>query len=230
MNEANVTRRLAAIMAVDVVSYSRLMNLDEAATHAEVSACLETIVEAAISQHKGRTVKFTGDGLLAEFPSAVEGVQCAVDIQHAMGERAAERFADVAEENRVMFRIGVNLGDIIIEDHDIFGDGVNVAARIEGLTDPGGVFISSAVCEQISGKLDVALEDLGNHTVKNIAQPVHVFRVLFDGARPGSANGLQAEPTPAPPAPARLKSNRTRAGVIAVGLITALAVPRLRRL
>ncbi len=213
MSEGDVNRRLAAIMAVDVVGYSRLMNLDEASTHTEVSTCLETIVEAAISQHKGRTVKSTGDGLLAEFPSAVEGVQCAVDIQRAMADRGRESAAD---EHRVQFRIGVNLGDIIIEDHDIFGDGVNIAARIEALCDPGGVMISRSVFDQTEGKLDVTMDDMGEHAVKNIVHPVHIFRVQFDGA---PAAGISK---PAKPAVKRLRLWMAFAAVVVAMAFAAM--------
>ena len=166
------------------------MSVDEAGTLARMTAHLDEIFKPAISQHQGHVVKTTGDGLLAEFASAVEAVACAVQIQTSMAKRAQ----DGPEDRRVTFRIGINLGDIIFQDGDIFGDGVNVAARIEALTDPGGVFISQSVCDQIAGKLDTPLEDLGEHTVKNIPRPVHVFRMLFDGARPGQPMAKAMQP------------------------------------
>ena len=143
MVEKGVTRKLAAILAADVVGYSRLMSVDEAGTLARMTAHLDEIFKPAISEHQGHVVKTTGDGLLAEFASAVEAVECAVQIQASM----AVRIQDDPEDRRVMFRIGINMGDIIFQDGDIFGDGVNVAARIEALTDPGGVFISQSVCD-----------------------------------------------------------------------------------
>ena len=176
MRKEGSTRKLAAILATDVVGYSRLMSIDEAGTLARMTAHLDEIFKPAIAEHQGHVVKTTGDGLLAEFSSAVEAVECAVQIQILM----AERCKNEPEDRRVMFRIGINLGDIIMQDGDIFGDGVNVAARIEALADPGGVFISLSVADQIAGKIDTPLEDLGKHEVKNIPRPVHVFRMLLD--------------------------------------------------
>ena len=133
---ARVERRLAAILAADVAGYSRLMGADEEGTHERLKAHLAQLVEPKISQHRGRTVKNTGDGLLAEFPSVVDAVRCAVEVQRGMVERNVE----TPEDNRIAFRMGVNLGDVIVEEHDIFGDGVNVAARLEGLAEPGGIW------------------------------------------------------------------------------------------
>ncbi|MHA1599010.1 MAG: adenylate/guanylate cyclase domain-containing protein, partial [Alphaproteobacteria bacterium] len=164
MTDNGMTRKLAAILAADVVGYSRLMSVDEAATLNQMTECIDDIVAPSVAEHGGRIFKTMGDGLLAEFASAVEAVECAVQIQHAMSEHAP----DMAEDRRIIFRVGVNLGDIMIKGDDVFGDGVNVAARIEALSDPGGVFISRSVSDQISGKLDFALEDLGKHMVKNI--------------------------------------------------------------
>ncbi|NQU60226.1 MAG: adenylate/guanylate cyclase domain-containing protein [Rhodospirillales bacterium] len=192
MAKEGVTRRLAAILATDVVGYSRLMSVDEAGTLARMTAHLDEIFKPAIAEHQGHVVKTTGDGLLAEFASAVEAVECAVQIQTSMADRAE----DEPEDRRVVFRIGINLGDIIIQDGDIFGDGVNVAARIEALADPGGVFLSQSVADQIAGKLDTPLEDLGKHEVKNIPKPVHVFRMLLDGAKPGQPFAKAAKPKP----------------------------------
>lgn len=186
------TRKLAAILAADVVGYSRLMSIDEAGTLAQMTAHLDETFKPAIAEHQGHVVKTTGDGLLAEFASAVKAVECAVQIQTAM----AERTKDDPDDRRVTFRIGINLGDIILQDGDIFGDGVNVAARIEALADPGGVFISQSISDQIAGKLDTPLEDLGEYEVKNIPRPIHVFRMLLDGTQPGRpiANAIKPKP------------------------------------
>jgi TolB-like protein/class 3 adenylate cyclase/cytochrome c-type biogenesis protein CcmH/NrfG len=164
-------RRLAAILAADVAGYSRLMGQDEEWTHARLQAHLRELVESKIKEHRGRIVKNTGDGLLAEFASVVDAVRCAVEIQRAM----VEREPDVAEERRIRFRIGVNLGDVIVEEHDIFGDGVNVAARLEALAEPGGICISRMVRDQIRDKLSYAFVDQGEQSVKNIARPVRVY-------------------------------------------------------
>ena len=164
-------RRLAAILAADVVGYSRLIEVDEAGTLAALKSHRETLIEPKIAQYHGRIVKLMGDGLLGEFPSAVEAVQCAVEIQHMMPERNA----DLPEERRIIYRIGINIGDIVVEDDDIFGDGVNIAARLEGLADPGGICISRPVHTQIADKLDLEFEDLGEQQVKNIAKPVMVY-------------------------------------------------------
>ena len=163
-------RRLAAILAADVAGYSRLMGADEEGTHERVKAHLAQLVEPKITQHRGRTVKNTGDGLLAEFPSVVEAVRCAVEVQRGMVERNAE----TPEDKHVTFRIGVNLGDVIVEKHDIFGDGVNIAARLEALAEPGGICVSRVVRDQVRDKVDFGFEDLGEQQVKNIARPVRV--------------------------------------------------------
>lgn len=165
-------RRLAAILAADVVSYSRLMGEGEVETHARVKSILGGLVGPKVAGHGGRVVKEMGDGVLAEFPSVVEAVRCAAAIQLAMGERADEG------NRTIRLRIGVNLGDIIVDDGDIFGDGVNVAARLEGLADPGGVCISAAAHDAVEGKLDLAFEDMGAIKMKNIARPVRVHRLL----------------------------------------------------
>jgi adenylate cyclase len=165
------TRRLAAILAADVAGYSRLMGADEEGTHERLSSHLRELVNPKIAEHRGRIVKNTGDGLLAEFPSLVDAVRCAVEVQRGMKDREP----DVPEERRIRFRIGINLGDVIVEEHDIFGDGVNVAARLEGLAEPGGLCISGAVREQIQDKLPYQFEDMGEQSVKNIARPVRVY-------------------------------------------------------
>jgi adenylate cyclase len=169
--EKSIERRLAAIMAADVVGYSRLMGADEVGTLNKLKAHRRELIDRAIAGHPGRIVKTTGDGMLVEFASVVDAVACAVAVQRGMLSRNAE----VPDDKRVVFRIGINVGDIIIDGDDIFGDGVNIAARLEGLCEPGGLCISSAANEQIRDKLTLTFTDLGEHTVKNIARPVGVF-------------------------------------------------------
>jgi class 3 adenylate cyclase len=165
------TRRLAAILAADVVGYSRLMGADEEGTHERLRRHLRDLVDPKIKEHRGRIVKNTGDGMLAEFSSVVDAVRCAVEMQRAM----ADRNADTVEDKRITFRIGINLGDVIAEEDDIYGDGVNVAARLEALAEPGGICISRMVRDQIRDKLPYPLEDKGEQSVKNIARSVRVF-------------------------------------------------------
>jgi adenylate cyclase len=164
-------RRLTAILAADVAGYSRLMGADEEGTHERLKAHLGELVDPKIKEHRGRIVKNTGDGLLAEFPSVVDAVRCAMEIQRGMSDREAE----VPEERRIEFRIGINLGDVIFEEHDIFGDGVNIAARLEGLAEPGGICVSRVVRDQVRDKVSFAFQDLGEQNVKNIARPVRVY-------------------------------------------------------
>ena len=171
MAEARTERRLAAILAADVVGYSRLMNIDEVRTLAALKAHRRELVGPAIGSHHGRIVKTTGDGALVEFASVVDAVGCAVVIQRGM----VSRNASVAEDQRIVFRIGINVGDIIIDGDDIFGDGVNIAARLEALCEPGGICISRAANDQIRNKLSLSFADLGEHTVKNISRAVGVF-------------------------------------------------------
>src|SRR6202045_1752808 len=170
------TRRLAAILAADVAGYSRLMGVDEEGTHERLKALLRELIDPKIKEHRGRPVKNTGGGLLAEFSSVVDAVRCATEVQRGMTDREPE----VPDERRIRFRIGINLGDVIVEEHDIFGDGVNVAARLEALAEPGGICISRVVRDQIRDKLDLAFEDMGEQQVKNIARPVRVYRVLTE--------------------------------------------------
>jgi TolB-like protein/class 3 adenylate cyclase len=165
------TRRLAAILAADVAGYSRLMGADEEGTHERLKAHFRELVDPKIEEHRGRIVKNTGDGLLAEFPSVVDAVRCAVEIQRGM----IDREPDMPEERRIRFRIGINLGDVIVEPTDIFGDGVNVAARLEGLAQPGGICISRMVRDNVRDKLDYTFEDMGEQQVKNIVRPVRVY-------------------------------------------------------
>lgn len=169
-------RRLVAILAADMVGYSRLMGEDEAGTLAAVRAHREGLIDPKIAQYHGRIVKLMGDGLLAEFPSAVEAVQCAVEIQHALGARTD----DLSEDQRFAYRVGINIGDIVVEDNDIYGDGVNVAARLEALAEPGGVCVARNVFNQVKGKLELTFEHVGEKEVKNIAEPVSVYRVVLD--------------------------------------------------
>ncbi|HEX2656594.1 MAG TPA: adenylate/guanylate cyclase domain-containing protein, partial [Xanthobacteraceae bacterium] len=166
-------RRLAAIMVADVAGYSRLMHNDEETTHARLSAILTDTIEPAIAEHGGRIVKYTGDGFLAEFPSAVEAVRAAEHFQGNVRNLAAEE----AEEKRIVFRVGINVGDVIVEASDIFGDGVNIAARLEGIAEPGGICISASAHDQVSGKIDVEFTDLGEHNLKNIARPIRAYAV-----------------------------------------------------
>ncbi len=173
-----VERRLAAILVADVAGYSRLVGADEEATLAGLKAHREALVDPVISEHGGRIVKTTGDGVLAEFPSAVSAVRCAVRIQRGMSERNA----GVSQHDRIEFRIGINVGDVVVDAGDILGDGVNVAARLEALARPGGVCISDRVREDAEGRLDVGFDDMGEQRLKNIARPVRVHRLMLDRA------------------------------------------------
>ncbi len=170
-------RRLAAILAADVVGYSKLMGEDEAGTHERLKAHRKDFLEPLISEHEGRVVKLTGDGALVEFPSAVQAVLCAAAMQRGM----ALRNADEPTERRIDFRIGINLGDIIFDEGDIYGDGVNIAARLEALAEPGGICLARNIHNQVKGKVDLAFAAMGSHQVKNIAEPVEVWRVVLDG-------------------------------------------------
>ncbi len=181
MAEERVERRLAAILVADVVGYSALIRADEEGTRAAVRQHITVTVEPQIAAHKGRIFKTVGDGLLAEFASVVDAVRCAVEIQNAIKDHNT----DVAKDKRVEFRIGVNLGDVIAEGDDLHGDGVNVAARLEGLADPQGICISGSAFEQVRDKLEVGFEDLGEQQVKNIDRPVRAYRVLTDPAAAG---------------------------------------------
>jgi len=169
-------RRLAAILALDVAGYSRLMGADEEGTHERLEAHQRKLLEPKIREHRGRIVNTTGDGMLMEFPSVVDAVRCAVEVQRGMIDRERE----LPDEQRIKFRIGINLGDVIAEGGDIFGDGVNVASRLEALAEPGCIYISRVVRDQVRDRLDFALEDLGDQQVKNLARPVRVYRVRDD--------------------------------------------------
>ena len=206
MATATASRRLAAILAADVVGYSRLMGADEEGTHARFRAHLCELLDPKIREHHGRIVKTTGDGVLAEFASVVDAVRCAGEIQRAM----ADRDPDLAEERRVRFRIGVNLGDVIADDGDIYGDGVNIAARLEGLAAPGGICVSGTVRDHIGDRLPYAFEDMGEQSVKNIARPVHAYALRSD----------RVASLPAPGLPAR----RSRRGRAVIGTAAAAAL------
>jgi adenylate cyclase len=186
MAEARVDRRLAAILAADVSGYSRLMGADEEGTLAQLKAHRRALVDPKITEHRGRIVKTTGDGMLVEFASVVDAVRCAVEVQRGM----VDRNADVPQENRIEFRVGIHQGDIIIDGGDIFGDGVNVSARLEGLAEPGGICVSGRVHEDARGKLDIAFEDAGHQQLKNIDRPVRVYRVQPRGAAVSSRPAL----------------------------------------
>src|SRR5437899_7871320 len=186
------TRRLAAILAADVAGYSRLMGADEEGTLERLKAHRRELVDPKIAEHRGRIVKTTGDGLLVEFGSVVDAVRCAAEVQRGM----LDRDRDVTDERRIRFRIGVNLGDIIIDGGDIFGDGVNVAARLEALCEPGGICISRYANEQVRDKLRLSFADLGEQTVKNIARAIGVFGLTASDI---AALPEEALPEPEPP-------------------------------
>jgi len=177
-------RRLAAVLSADVVGYSRLMGADEEGTLAQLKDHRRNLVDPKIAEHHGRIVKTTGDGMLVEFASVVDALRCAVEVQRGM----AERNVDVPQDKRIEFRVGIHQGDIIIEGDDIFGDGVNVAARLEGLAEPGGICVSGRVQEDAYGKLDIPFKDVGEQRLKNISRPVRVYRVVPNGPRGALGN------------------------------------------
>ena len=184
-----VERRLAAVLAADVAGYSRLMGLDEEGTLARLKAARKNLVDPTIAAHSGRIVKTTGDGMLVEFASAVDAARSAVEVQRGM----MAQNADVSEDIRIEFRIGIHVGDIIIDDSDIFGDGVNIAARLEGIAKPGGVCVSDDAHRQIRGKIDVAFDDIGQQTLKNIAEPMRAWHIRFaDEATPAIRSSSSA--------------------------------------
>ena len=191
MAKARVERRLAAILAADVAGYSRLMGVDEEGTLAGLKTVRRELIDPKVTEHNGRIVKTTGDGALVEFASAVDAVRCAMEIQCGM----AERNAGITEDRRIEFRIGINVGDIIIDENDIYGDGVNIAARVETLASPGGICISDNAYQQIKGKLTLEVSDAGEHQLKNIVQPVRVYGVRLDGATTRPALALPDKPS-----------------------------------
>jgi adenylate cyclase len=186
-------RRLAAILAADMVGYSRLMEADETGTLARLRTHRLELVDPVIAKNKGRIIKTTGDGMLVEFQSVADAVECAAEIQRRM----ARRNTDVSPARWIQFRIGINLGDVIVEDGDIFGDGVNVAARLQELAAPNGICVSAAVRDQVGDRLDVAFEDLGEQCVKNILRPIRIFRVLIDKESGARLEGVVDKPSPA---------------------------------
>jgi adenylate cyclase len=195
MEDRGVERRLAAILAADMVGYSRLMEGDEDGTLARLKTHRLELIDPAIAKNRGRIIKTTGDGLLVEFPSVTEAVKCAAEIQRRM----ALRNGDVAPARRIEFRVGINLGDVITEDGDIFGDGVNIAARLQALAEPGGICVSGAVRDQVGERLDVEFADQGEQSVKNLARPIRVYRVVLDQAARAAA-----EPEASPREPASI--------------------------
>ena len=191
------TRRLAAILAADVAGYSRLIGADEQGTLARLKAIRTELTDPAVAGHKGRIVKTTGDGLLAEFASTVDALLCAQEIQASLLKRNTE----VLPQNRIQIRIGIHVGDVVVEeDGDIFGDGVNIAARLEGLAEPGGICVSARVQEDAAGKLNLVFRDLGKQQLKNIARQVHAY-------------AIDAAPIP-PPGPAATSVSRLSGGLI----------------
>src|SRR5205814_5149305 len=188
----NPTRRLAAILAADVAGYSRLIGADEQGTLNRLRSIRTDVVDPKIAEHHGRLVKTTGDGLLVEFSSVVDALRCATGLQAGMAERNTE----IAADQRIEFRIGINVGDVVVENDDIFGDGVNVAARLEGLAEPGGICVSARVQEDAAGRLDLTFDDLGEQSLKNIARPVRVHRVRLAAAE----NTPKVTPTESGPA------------------------------
>ena len=180
MSDERVERRLAAVLAADVAGYSRLMGADEEGTLARLKAVRKDLVDPTIASHRGRIVKTTGDGMLVEFASAVDAARSAIEVQRGM----AERNADVPQQIRLEFRIGIHVGDIIIDENDIFGDGVNIAARLEGIAEPGGLCISDDAQRQIRGKIDLAFDDMGPQVLKNIVEPMRSWRLLLDENTP----------------------------------------------
>lgn len=198
-------RRLAAIFAADMVGYSRLMEADEVGTLARQKVHRTELIDPKIEAHGGRIIKLTGDGMIAEFPSVVEAVQCAVSIQREMAAREAE----VPEERKIRYRAAVNLGDVIFEEGDVYGDGVNIAARLEGLAEPGGIVVSGTAYDHLKFNVEVGYEDLGEQQVKNIATPVRVYRVVPEGSAVSSGR--------------RPKRQRARA-MSAIGVVAAICV------
>jgi adenylate cyclase len=195
LSSEHVERRLAAILAADVAGYSRLMGSDEEGTLARLKALRKTLIDPKIAEHRGRIVKTTGDGLLIEFASAVDAARCAFEVQRGMaGQNTA-----VPQQVRIEFRIGIHVGDIIIDDNDIFGDGVNIAARLEGIAEPGGVCISDDAQRQIRGKVDIPFEDKGLQTLKNIAEPMRAWKMRISAEAVSASQPASFEPRPSRP-------------------------------
>ena len=200
MSSEHVERRLAAILAADVAGSCRLIGIDEEGTLARLKALRRTLFDPKIADHHGRIVKNTGDGALVEFASVVDAVRCAAEIQRSM----AERKYGVPQDKRIEFRIGIHVGDIIIEENDIFGDGVNIAVRLEGIAEPGGICISDDARRQIRGKVESTLEDMGSQSLKNIAEPMRVWRVRIG---PSPSPAMQQNRRPRLRSPSRSPTN-----------------------
>ena len=221
VNRSPVTRKLAAILIADVVGFSRHMERDDAGSFARLRGIRERIVDPKIAEHGGRVVKTAGDGMLLEFGSADAALRCAIDVQRAMGADNRSKPSD----ERIEFRIGINLGDIIVDGNDIAGDGVNVAARLEALAKPGGICVSAAVREQVHGSLDVGFEDIGDQQVKNIMRPIRVFAIALDSASIDSssmghvASAASGMASSASAARRRLPLTKSTAVVAAAGIV-----------
>ncbi len=211
MVDGSVARRLAAIISADVAGYSRLMEADETGTLVTLRAH-RVVIDRVIAEHNGRIVGTAGDSLLIEFPSAADAVSCANSVQIIM----AERNANVAENERMQFRIGVNLGDVMIEGDDVFGNGVNIAARLQELAEPGGIWISSVVYEQVRHSLELRYDDKGEYRVKNISEPVHSYRILADLREP--------EERPLPTRPWQINRRMAVGGALTVCVITVAII------
>ena len=195
MTDENLQRRLTAILAADVAGYSRLMGADEEGTLAQLKTLRKTLVDPTIAAHRGRIVKTTGDGILVEFASAVDAARGAAEFQRAM----AMQNINVPQDKRIEFRIGIHVGDIIIDDNDIFGDGVNIAARLEGIAEPGGICVSDDAQRQIRGKIELAFDDMGPQSLKNIAEPMRAWRLQIDKSSPSTLPKRAAAETAQPP-------------------------------
>jgi adenylate cyclase len=204
-------RRLTAILAADVAGYSRLMGVDEEGTHERLKAHRVALVDPKIAEHHGRIVKTTGDGMLVEFPSVVDAVRCAVDVQRGM----VEQNAAIPADERIEFRVGINLGDVIVDGDDVFGDGVNIAARLEALAEPGGICVSATVRDHIGDRLPYAFEDMGEQNVKNIVRPVRAYAL-----RPERVASLPARRLPARPA----RHNWTIIGTAAAAALVIVCI------
>jgi len=226
MEQGRVERRLAAVFSADVAGYSRLIEIDEEGTLARLKVVRGDLVDPKIAEHRGRIVKSTGDGLLVEFSSVVDAVRCTTEIQADMTGRSAA----VPVDMRILWRIGINVGDIVVENGDIFGDGVNVAARLQGLAEPGGICVSARVVEDAIGKIDVAFEDLGEQHLRNIVRPVRAYRTGTGDAAPRSSLPLPDRPSIAVLAFTNMSGDPEQeffADGIAEDIITALSRSRL---
>jgi TolB-like protein/class 3 adenylate cyclase len=197
MASDQVKRKLAAILAADIAGYSRLMGVDEEGTLARLKTYRSELIDPKNKQHRGRIVKTTGDGILMEFPSVVDAVRCAIEVQQGMLEHNAQ----VPQAKRIEFRVGINLGDVMVEGRDLYGDGVNIAARLEGLAEPGGICISETVLNHTRGKITIDVEDLGEQALKNIVQPIHVYRIIVDPSQRRATSQPQARALALPDKP-----------------------------